>query len=187
MAKNKETITIGMELYKQLQSRKSAYKRFGQLNLDQIKALDYILRVKDGSSALRIFLFLVDHMDNYNAIVCSSKVISEALDMSSATVSRAIKVLKDNEIIGIGKSGTTNIYYINKEIIWHSWATNRRYAKFGANVVISESEQTETTKYSQITIKDFDSANITDYYKNDEDDLDDDDYFDDDDIVAEEE
>lgn len=180
MSKKAETITIDMQLYKQLQTRKSAYKRFGQLNLDQVKALDYVLKQKDGLVSLRIFLFLIDHMDNYNAVVCSHKVIQEALDMSLSTVNRGVKCLKDNQILEIGKTGTTNVYYLNKEIIWHSWSNNRKYAKFGATVVLSESEQkAETTRYSQITLKDVVEDNDVNY--EDETDYNDMDYIEDND------
>lgn len=38
-----------------------------------------------------------------------------------------------------------NVYLINKEIAWKSWGTNYKYAKFGAQIIISESEQERAT------------------------------------------
>ena len=47
---------------------------------------------------------------------------------------------------------------INKNIVWNSWGTNYKYAKFGANIILSESEQEQQTeikteRVKQITIK----------------------------------
>ena len=63
-------------------------------------------------------------MDNYNAVICSYQVFQEALGMSGRTVSRAIKYLKDNGFIYIYKSGSSNVYIANKNLVWRSWGTN---------------------------------------------------------------
>lgn len=119
--------------------RKSPFSNFAQLNLDQTHALIQLTR--KSPRAAEIFLFIVQTMDNCNALVCSYKVFEEALGMSSATVTRAIKVLKNSKFIDIKKTGTGNIYLINKELVWKSWGTNYKYAEFGAKVIIAESEQ----------------------------------------------
>ena len=124
--------------------RKSPFSHFAQLNLDQTHALIHLTR--KSPRAAEIFLFLVQRMDNYNAIVCSHTIFEEALGMSRATVARAVKVLKDSGFIDIRKSGTTNVYLINKEIVWKSWGTNYKYAEFGAKVLIAESEQEQETE-----------------------------------------
>lgn len=99
-------------------------------------------------------------MDDYNAVMCSNKVISEALGIGRTTVSTSIKVLKDNGFITIYKSGTSNVYAVNKELAWSSWGTNYKYAKFGAKIIISQSEQEKITepqlqsvKHKEIQIK----------------------------------
>jgi DNA-binding transcriptional ArsR family regulator len=88
-----------------------------------------------------ILLFLIDQMDNYNAVMCSYKVLEEVLNIGHATVARNIKVLKENGFIAVLKSGTSNVYAINDRIYWKSWGNNRKYSKFPANVVLTLSEQ----------------------------------------------
>ena len=66
-------------------------------------------------------------------------------NISKPTVTRAIRILKDHNFIDTAKTGTTNIYFINKELVWKSWGTNYKYAEFGAKIIVSESEQ-ETIK-----------------------------------------
>jgi len=124
--------------------KRSPFTHFAQLNLDQTHALIQLTR--KSPRAAEIFLFIIKAMDNYNALVCSYKVFEEALGMSSATVTRAIKVLKDSKFIDIKKTGTGNIYLINKELVWKSWGKNYKYAEFGAKVLISESEQEQQTE-----------------------------------------
>ncbi|MCX7144154.1 MAG: hypothetical protein NT123_24580, partial [Proteobacteria bacterium] len=45
----------------------------------------------------------------------------------------------------VAKTGTTNVYLINAEIVWTASATSRRKAEFRANVVLAESEQMRPT------------------------------------------
>ena len=99
-------------------------------------------------------------MDDYNAVICSYKVLQENFGVSQVTVARAIKILKEKQYIEVYKSGTSNVYAINKNIVWNSWGTNYDYAKFGANIILSESEQEKSVqakikavKHKEITLK----------------------------------
>ncbi|MEG7677078.1 hypothetical protein U2060_15165, partial [Listeria monocytogenes] len=44
------------------------------------------------------------------------------------------------------KSGTSNVYAVNKQIAWSSWGSNFKHGKFSANIILSESEQDEQVK-----------------------------------------
>ena len=120
-------------------ARKSPFSNFAQVNLDYTAQIIQLARVSP--KAAQIFAFLVEHMDGYNALICSYQVIQEALGMSRASATRAVKLLKDSKFIDIRKSGTTNIYLINSELVWKSWGTNYKYAEFSAKVLISAGEQ----------------------------------------------
>lgn len=119
--------------------RKSPFQRFYQVNKDKSECL--LKCAKENSKALEILLFIFNHMDKYNAVVCSYKVFQEALVMSKATVQRAIKYLKDNGFVYIYKTGSSNVYVANKDLVWNSWGNNRQYCEFPANIVLSSTEQ----------------------------------------------
>lgn len=125
-------------------AKKSPYDNFVQVNKDYYKAEDWLMA--KSPIAYRIFKFLINGMDDYNAVICSYKVLQETFDISQVTVARAIKILKDKKYIEVYKTGTSNIYAVNKNIAWNSWGTNFQYAKFGANIILSESEQEESIK-----------------------------------------
>lgn len=137
--------------------KNSPFSNFYQFNREHSK--DMIKLAGKYPKSHQILLFLLDQMDNYNAVVCSYKVLCEALEISESTAKRAVKVLKDTGFIAIYKSGTTNIYTVNKKLAWSSWGTNYQYAKFGANIIISESEQENqaeltAVRHKEITFKD---------------------------------
>lgn len=140
------------------ESKKSAFNNFAQLNLNYTKQFIQLMGLSP--KAAQIFAFLVEHMDGYNALVCSSAVIQEALGMSRASVTRAVKVLKDNKFIDIKKTGTTNVYLINSELVWKSWGTNYKYAEFNAKVLICESEQEREDEEQNIGIRKKTTAEI---------------------------
>lgn len=125
-------------------AKKSPYDNWIQLNKDAYKAEDWLMA--KSPIAYRIFKFLMNNMDGYNAVVCSYQVLQEYFDVSKPTITRAVKLLKERNYIDVHKSGTSNVYTVNKQIAWNSWGNHFKYAKFGANIIISESEQTAQIK-----------------------------------------
>jgi DNA-binding transcriptional ArsR family regulator len=125
-------------------NKKSPYKNFIQVNKDFYKAEDWLMA--KSPIAYRIFKFLINGMDGYNAVVCSYKVLQENFEISQVTVARSIKLLKEKGYIAVFKSGTSNVYTLNDKIVWNSWGTNYAYSKFPANIILSISEQEEATK-----------------------------------------
>jgi hypothetical protein len=97
----------------------------------------------ENKNALIIFDFLKFNMDNYNAIVCSSKLIEEALNLSESSVARAIKALQNNKFIEIAKTGSSNVYFINSNISWSTDENLKESSSFSAKVMIAKSEQTK--------------------------------------------
>lgn len=120
--------------------KNSPYYEWAQLNLDTI-TLNAMTKLANNSVAMKIFLFLTKHMDGYNAVMASYKVIIEALELSKATVARGIKYLEENHFIHIMKSGTSNVYILNPQIVWKSWGNNMKYCEFPINIVLAQSEQ----------------------------------------------
>lgn len=127
--------------------KKSPFANFYQINKEHSK--DLIWLVSENPTAYRILLFLLDHMDKYNAVMCSYFVIQEALGMSRATTFRAIKVLKERGFIAVYKSGSSNVYVVNNDLAWNSWGNNVKYCEFPANVIISAAEQEERSKIAK--------------------------------------
>lgn len=125
-------------------ARKSPFRAFYQVNKEHSEDMQWLL--KESPQAFKILLFLFDHMDKYNAVMCSYAVLQEALGISSSTVKRAIHILKKHGFIYIYKSGTSNVYVTNPSLAWNSWGNNVKYCEFPANIIISKSEQEERAK-----------------------------------------
>lgn len=137
--------------------KNSPYSNWYQFNRDH--TADMIWLTNNYPKAQVILLFLLDQMDDYNAVMCSYKVLEEALNMSTATITRAIKILKDKGYLAILKSGTSNVYVVNKDLAWGSWGKNFHYCKFPANVILSATENNEylekvkATKIKEVTMR----------------------------------
>lgn len=124
--------------------RKSPFSRFYQINKDNSEYLRSCL--KENPKALEVLFFIFDHMDKYNAVVCSYKVFQEALGISAKTVQRSIAYLKKHGFLYVYKTGTSNVYVANKDLVWNSWGNNVEYCEFPANIILSASEQEERVK-----------------------------------------
>lgn len=131
--------------------KNSPFGRWTQYNNEHTKEMMWLALKHPKAHA--ILLFLVDQMDEYNALMCSYQVLQEVLDVSKDTVRLNIKVLKDNGFIAVLKSGTSNVYAINDSVYWKSWGNNKKYSKFPANVVLAMSEQDKDyqLKFSDVT------------------------------------
>ncbi len=98
-------------------------------------------------SACSLFLFLAEQADRTNAIVASGKALAAALNMSEATISRAIKVLIEKELIERLNSGGTNVFVLNPDVVWSAWKTGKTHCLFGnAKVLVSHDEQDAPTR-----------------------------------------
>ena len=125
-------------------AKKSTYTDFAQLNRKNIAHI--IAACNADKQAVRILLFIIEKMDKYNALICSYKVFEEQLSISKATITRAIKYLKDHGFISIYRSGTSNVYVINDDLAWTNTGDKHKYCKFPANVILTASEQPELKK-----------------------------------------
>lgn len=90
--------------------------------------------------AFAIFMFIVEHMDYKNALMCSYQVLEDYFEVSKSTITRSIRFLKENGFIDVLKSGTSNVYIINSEVAWASWANQKEYSKFNGNILVSRKE-----------------------------------------------
>lgn len=86
--------------------------------------------------ALKVLLFLVRNMDNRNALAITVNLISSMSGMCRQTVSKKIKYLEANGWIFIYKIGHEKVYVINPDVVWTSYADDRKYCKFDAKIIL---------------------------------------------------
>ena len=134
------------EILEHERKKKSPFNKWTQQNNDEEAQKVRFWLMKKSPIAYCIMDFLASNMDHFNAVICSYKVMQEVFGYSRAAISEAIKLLKEHKFIEVKKTGTSNIYMINKQLYWNSWGTNYAYAEFGANIIISASEQDKETQ-----------------------------------------
>ena len=121
------------------QEKNTPFNRWTQFNNDHTREMMWLALKHPKAHA--ILYFLVDQMDQYNAVMCSYAVLQEMLDVSKETIRVNIKILKEHGYIAVLKSGSSNVYAINDCVFWKSWGNNKIYSKFPASVVLALSEQ----------------------------------------------
>ena len=121
------------------EKKKSSCNDFAQLNRKNITHI--ISACAADKQAVRLLLFIIEHMDKFNALVCSYQVFQEQLGISQPTVARAIKYLKEHGFIAIYRSGMSNVYVLNDDLAWTNHGDKHKYCKFPANIMLSASEQ----------------------------------------------
>lgn len=98
---------------------------------------------KENSKAYDLFMLLLKNMDGNNALCVSNTVLQELLDCGKATIFRAVKYLKEHGWICVLKNGTSNVYIVNPDVAWTSYANEKKYCKFQATVLLSSTENNE--------------------------------------------
>lgn len=100
-----------------------------------------MIQLADNPTAMKLFWWIISHMDRKNALVVSQSALAEQLGCTDRTIRNALSDLKLKNVLTILKSGNTNIYCINANIAWKGNADDKRYAQFEATVFLSASEQ----------------------------------------------
>lgn len=105
--------------------------------------------MKKSGIASSILNFIMEHMDNNNALCCSYQVFIDYFDISKDTVRRSIKLLKDNGFIDVLKSGTSNVYIVNEDVAWTSYRDEKKFCKFKGNILVCATENKDYYYRSQ--------------------------------------
>ena len=106
--------------------------------------------------ALRVLLFIVRQMDTKNALVCPMSLMSEMLNISRQTVSNKIKYLHKHGWIAINKTGRSNVYVVNPAVVWTSYADEKKYCRFEANVMLSSEDNWALPKDDRVGLRHID-------------------------------
>lgn len=112
---------------------------FVQFSRQYMKNIAQISK-NSNQTTLELFMFICEHMDGYNSLMASYQVFMDYTGRSKATIQRSIKWLYDNGFLDILKSGTSNVYIINQNVAWTSYANQKKYCKFAGNILISAAE-----------------------------------------------
>ena len=100
----------------------------------------------EAPASMALLVVFWDVMDRKNGAMCSHKALSEILGVSTSTIKRAIKTLKDRGFISVLKTGQENIYAVNHSIVWKNSGGKMWMSKFNVGVAITLNEQEQEVK-----------------------------------------
>ncbi len=99
--------------------------------------------------ASSLLFFLLEHMDNRNALACSYSVFEDYFGKSKMTIYRGIKVLEENGFIDVLKMGTSNVYVVNEDLAWTDSNDKKKFAKYDGKILVSKKENKDFKYRSQ--------------------------------------
>lgn len=127
------------------QQKKNA--NFIQIYRDNMPEIRWLMT--NHSFALNLLFFILEHMDQKNALACSYSVFEDYFAKHKTTIYRNLKILEENGFIDILKMGTSNVYIVNQDLAWTSYNTNKKYAKYDGNILVSKKENKDYEYRSQ--------------------------------------
>lgn len=123
---------------KKYKEQEKKNNNFVQLYKDHMPEVRWLMTKYPFANTM--LFFILEHMDNRNALACSYSVFEDYFEKSRMTIYRAIKVLQENGFLDVYKMGTSNVYVINHDLAWTSYNTEKRYAKYDGKILISKKE-----------------------------------------------
>lgn len=120
---------------------------FIQLYRDNMPELRWLMSNHNFASSL--LFFILEHMDNRNALACSYSVFEDYFRKSRSTVYRAIKLLEENGFLNVLKMGTSNVYVINENLAWSDSNDKKKFAKYDGKILVSKKENKDYKYQSQ--------------------------------------
>lgn len=115
------------------------YQNWGQWNYSRTKDFEKVA-ARSGLAAA-IFMYMARKSDRYNKLICSYKVFQEEFGVSERSVGRAIRLLEENSLITIYKSGTSNVYVLDDKLTWKASGWRHEFCEFDSTVILARSEQ----------------------------------------------
>lgn len=111
---------------------------FIQLYKDHMPELRWLM--SNHGFANNLLFFILEHMDNRNALACSYTVFEDYFEKSRSTLYRSLKILEENGFIDVLKMGTSNVYLVNENLAWTDKNTNKKYSKYDGKILVSKKE-----------------------------------------------
>jgi hypothetical protein len=130
---------------KELARMKSGAVNAGFVQVSKIYIDEMNLLAQHAPSAHRLLWTLVKQMNKQNAVMISQDSLCKLTKLSSATVKRAVAMLREQQWLEVLKMGTANVYRVNSNVVWQDRADGR-WASFNAHIVLNFDEQDDTTK-----------------------------------------
>ena len=96
--------------------------------------------IKENPLAAEIFTFLAEKMDRQNSVIASMKVLGEVTGKGRTAISKAVNYLAKKGYLMIGKSGSSNVYIMNPDLVWESWRTSKKQIEFDGRIILSKEE-----------------------------------------------
>ncbi|RFT61551.1 replication protein [Bacillus clarus] len=131
---------------KQQEERKKNHN-FIQLYRDNMPELRWLMSNHTFASSL--LFFILEHMDNRNALACSYSVFEDYFRKSRSTVYRAIKLLEENGFLNVLKMGTSNVYVVNEDLAWSDSNDKKKFTKYDGKILVSKKENKDYEYQSQ--------------------------------------
>jgi Fe2+ or Zn2+ uptake regulation protein len=120
---------------------------FIQLYRDNMPELRWLMNTH--AFASNLLFFILEHMDNKNALACSYAVFEDYFGKSRTTIYRALKVLEDNGFLDVLKMGTSNVYLVNEDLAWTDSNSKKKFAKYDGKILVSKKENKDFEYRSQ--------------------------------------
>ncbi|MFV8830569.1 replication/maintenance protein RepL [Alkalihalobacterium sp. APHAB7] len=126
------------EREEQQQEKDKKNHNFIQVYRDHMPELRWLMANHNFASSL--LFFIIEHMDNRNALACSYAVFEDYFEKSKMTIYRGIKTLQENGFVDVLKMGTSNVYLVNENLAWTDKNTKKKYAKYEGKILVSKKE-----------------------------------------------
>jgi len=120
---------------------------FIQLYRDNMPELRWLMNTH--AFASNLLFFILEHMDNKNALACSYSVFEDYFGKSRTTIYRAIKTLEENGFLDVLKMGTSNVYLVNEDLAWTDKNSNKKFSKYEGKILVSRKENKDYEYRSQ--------------------------------------
>ena len=112
-------------------------------NMDDSK-YDEIALIHHNGKAMAVYKWMAHSMGKNNALIVSVDVLCAFFKCDRRTMERHIRYLKENKLIAIGKTGASNIYFINSKV--YRWDSTTPVYKLSASVVIADDKAKELSR-----------------------------------------
>jgi hypothetical protein len=135
-------------------ARDRAKKNLDFVQFQRSGMKEFVSLIRRSPAAAQVLIAMATFMNRGNVMAAEVQVLCDLTNTTRATVSRAIKLLKEEQWVKVCRIGTTRAYQVNSNIFWSAARDLKRFPDvFTANVKSPASSSDRRTKKSETVFR----------------------------------
>ncbi|MFX4250868.1 helix-turn-helix domain-containing protein [Escherichia coli] len=147
---------LNIDDMRRIKSEKKNDGNFTQVTDHGWERVRELLNEKQGSSAVKLYTFLAQHLDpSCGAVLADQQLLADKLNVSTRTIIRWASYLEEKgALVKIPVAGKVYAYALDPNEVWKGYKTSKPYAAFVTKALVNKDGEIQRKLKAMFSVKD---------------------------------